>query len=82
MLDDLVDSSDLEHPKMFHLNSQRLHDPTLNLGDNDNLPVRQEKYRKGWRVKGSKACKGHWNNRVEQVKRDHISEIKVRYILQ
>ena len=80
-LDDLVDSSDLEHPEMLCLNGQRQRDPTPNLGDNDDPPVGQEKYKKGRGVKGSKACKGHRDGRVEQVRRDRMSEVKVRHVL-
>ena len=81
-LDDLVDSSDLEHPKMLRPNSQKQSNSTPNLGDNDNLLVRQEEYRKERGVKGSKACKRHWDGRGEQVRGDCMSEVRVRHVLQ
>ena len=46
MLDDLVDSLDLEHPEMLRPNGQKECDPTPNLGDDDDPPVGQEEYRK------------------------------------
>ena len=81
-LDDIVDSSDLVHPEMLRLNSQRQRDPTPNLGDNDNPPVGQEEYRKRREIKGSKACKGRRDGRVEQVRGDRMSEVRVRHVLQ
>ena len=81
-LDDLVDSSDLEHPEMLRPNGQRQRDPTPNLGDNDDPPVGQEEYRKGRGVKGSKACKGRRYGRVKQVRGDRMSEVRVRHVLQ
>ena len=45
-LDNLVNSSDLEHPEMLRPNSQRQRNPMPNLGDDDNPPVRQEEYKK------------------------------------
>ena len=82
MLDDLVDSSNLEHPEMLRPNGQRQCDPTPNLGDNDNSPVGQEKYRKERRVKDSKAYKRRRDGRVEQVRGDRMSKVKVCHILQ
>ena len=55
MLNDLVDSSDLEYPEILRPNGQKQRDSTHNLGDNDDPFVGQEEYRKGWGVKGSKA---------------------------
>ena len=81
MLDDLVDSSDLEHPEMLRPNGQRQRDPTPNLGDDDDPPVGQEEYRKGRGVKGSKAREGRRDSRMEQVKGDRISEVRVHHIL-
>ena len=57
MLDDLIDSSNLEYLEILHLNGQRQRNPMPNLGDNDNSLIKQEKYRKGRGVRGSKACK-------------------------
>ena len=82
MLDDLIDSLDLEYPEMLRPNDQKQRNSTPNLGDNDNLPVRQEKYRKGRRIKDSIACKRHRDGRVEQMREDRISKVRVRYILQ
>ena len=82
MLDDLIDSSDLEHPEMLRPNGQRQRDPTPNLGDDDDPLVGQEKYRKRWGVKGSKAHKGRRDGKVEQVRGDRMSEVRVRHILQ
>ena len=65
MLDDLVDSSDLEYPEMLRPNSQKQRDSTSNLEDDDNPLVGQEEYRKRWGVKGSKACKGRWDGKME-----------------
>lgn len=81
-LDDLVDSSDLEHPEMLRPNGQRQRDPTPNLGDDDDPPVGQEEYRKGRGVKGSKAREGRRDGRVEQVRGDRMSEVRVRHVLQ
>ena len=64
-LDDLVDSSDLEHPEMLHPNGQRQRNPTPNLEDNDDPLVGQEEYRKGRGVKGSKARKRRRDGTVE-----------------
>ena len=44
MLDDFMDSSDLEHLEMLCPNGQRQRDPTPNLGDDDNPPVGQKEY--------------------------------------
>ena len=38
-LDDLIDSSDLEHSEMLRPNGQRQRNPTPNLGDDDDPPV-------------------------------------------
>ena len=65
MLDDLVDSSDLEHPEMLHPNGQKKRDPTLNPRDNDNPPIGLEEYRKRRKVKGSKACKKREDYKIE-----------------
>ena len=65
MLDDLVDSSDLEHPEMLRPNSQKHRNPTPNLGNNDGLPVGQKEYRKKRGIKGSKTRKGRWDGGVE-----------------
>ena len=81
-LDDLVDSSDLEHPEMLRPNGRRQHNLMPNLGDNDDLPVGQEKYRKRRGMKGSKIRKGRWDGRVEQVRENRMFEVKVRYVLQ
>ena len=81
ILDDLVDSSDLEHPEMLHPNGQRQRNSTPNLGDDDNPLVGQEEYRKGQGVKGSKACKGRRDGRIEQVRGDRMSEVRVRHVL-
>ena len=81
-LDDLVDSTDLEHPEMLRPNGQKQRNLTPNLVDDDDLPVGQEEYRKGRGVKGSKACKKRWDGRVEQVTGDRMSEIRVRHVLQ
>ena len=67
---------------MLRPNGQRQRDPTLNLGNDDNPPVGQEEYRKGRGVKGSKACEGRRDGRVEQVRGDRMSEVRVRYVLQ
>ena len=80
-LDDLVDSSDLEHPEVLRPNGQKQRDPTLNLGNDDNPPVGQEKNRKGWGVKGNKAREGHRNSRMKQVKGDRMSEVRVHHVL-
>ena len=53
-----------------------------NLGDDDNPSVGQEKYRKRRGVKGSKAREGHWDGRIEQVRGDRMSEIRVHHVLQ
>ena len=82
MLDDLIDSLDLEHPEMLCPNGQRQRNPTPNLGDDDNPPVRQEEYRKRWGVKGSKAREGRLNGRMEQVREDHMFEVRVHHVLQ
>ena len=55
MLDDLVDSSNLEHPEILHPNGEKQRDLMPNLGDDDDPPIRQEEYTKGQRMKGSKA---------------------------
>ena len=81
-LDDLVDSSDLKHPEMLHPNGQKQCDFTPNLGDNDNSLVGQEEYRKGRGVKGSKAREGRRDGRMEQVRGDRMSEVRVHHILQ
>ena len=81
-LDDLIDSSDLEHLEMLRPNGQKQCNPTPNLGDDDNPLVRQEEYRKEQGVKGSKARKRRWDSRVEQVRGDRMSEVRVRHILQ
>ena len=81
-LDDLVDSSDLEHPEMLRPNDQKQRNPTPNLRDDDDPPVGQEEYRKGRGVKGSKAREGRRDGRVEQVRGDRMSEIRVRHVLQ
>ena len=81
-LDDLVDSSDLEHSEMLRPNGQRQRDPTPNLGDDDDPPVGQEEYRKGREVKGSKARKRRRDCRVEQVRGDRMFEVRVRHVLQ
>lgn len=80
MLDNLVDSSDLEHSEILRLNNQKECDPIPNLGDNDNSSVGQEEYRKIRGVKNSKACKKRQDGRVEQVKKDRISKVRVRHI--
>ena len=82
MLDDLVDSSDLEHPEMLRPNGQRHRGPTPNLGDDDNPPIGQEEYRKRRGVKGSKAREGRQDGRMEHVRGDHISEVRVHHVLQ
>ena len=82
MLDDFIDSLDLEHLEMLRLNGQRQRNPTPNLGDDDNPFVGQEEYKKGRGVKGSKPCKERRDGKVEQVRRDRISEVRVRYVLQ
>ena len=82
MLDDLVDSSDLEHPEMLRPNGQRQCDRMPNLGDDDDLPVGQEKYRKGREVKGSKAQEGRQDERMEQVRGDRMSEVRVHNVFQ
>ena len=81
-LDDLVDSSYLEHPEMLRPNGQKQRDPTPNLGDNDDPLVGQEKYRKRRKVKDSKARKGRRDDKVEQVRGDRMSEVKVHHVLQ
>ena len=81
-LDDLVDSSDLGHPEMLRPNGQRQRNPTPNLGDNDDPFVGQEEYRKRRRVKGSKAHERRRDGRVEQVRGDRMSELRVRHVLQ
>ena len=82
ILDDLIDSLDLEHPEMLRANGQKQRDPTLNLGDDNNPPVGQEKYWKGRGVKDSKAREGRRDGRVEQVRGDRMSEVRVRHVLQ
>ena len=81
-LDDLVDSSDLEHSEMLRPNGQRQRNPTPNLGDDDDPPIGQEEYRKGRGVKGSKARKGRRDGRVEQVRGDRMFEVRVCHVLQ
>ena len=63
-------------------NGQRQRNPIPNLGDNDNSLVGQEEYRKGWGVKNSKAREERRDGRMEQVKKDRISEVKVHHVLQ
>ena len=82
ILDDLVDSSDLNHPEMLRLNGQRQYDPTPNLGDNDNPPIGQEEYRKAQEMKGSKTQEGRRDGRMKQVRGDHMSEVRVHHVLQ
>ena len=82
MLDDLIDSSDLEHSEMLRPNGQRQRNLMPNLGDDDDPPVGQEKYRKGQGVKGIKACKERRDGRVEQVRGDRMSEVRVCHVLQ
>ena len=82
MFDDFVDSSDLKHLEMLRPNGQRQRDPTPNLGDDDNPPVGQEEYRKGRGMKGSKAQEGRWDGRMEQVRGDRMSEVRVHHVLQ
>ena len=53
-----------------------------NLRDDDDPPVRQEEYRKGRGVKGSKAREGRWYGRMEQMREDRISEVRVHHVLQ
>lgn len=53
-----------------------------NLGDDDNLSVRQEKYRKERGMKDSKVRKRRRDSKVEQVKGDRMSEVRVRHVLQ
>ena len=67
---------------MLRPNGQRQRNPTPNFGDNDDLPVEQEEYRKEREVKGSKACKRHRDGSVEQVREDRMSEVKVLHVLQ
>ena len=67
---------------MLRPNGQRQRDPTPNLGDDDDPPVGQEEYRKRQGVKDSKARKKRWDGRVEQVRGDRMSEVKVRHVLQ
>ena len=67
---------------MLRPNGQKQRDPTPNLGDDDNSPVGQEEYRKRQEIKGSKACEGRRNDKVEQVRKDRISEVRVRHVLQ
>ena len=82
MLDDLVDSSNLEHPEILHPNGQRQRDPTPNLGDNNNPSVGQEEYRKERGVKGSKARERRRDDRMEQVRGDRMSKVRVHHVLQ
>ena len=58
MLDDLVDSSDLEQSEMLHPNSQNQCNSTSNIRDDNNPLIGQEEYRKRRGIKGNKACKG------------------------
>ena len=67
---------------MLRPNGQKQRNPTPNLGDNDNPPVKQEEYRKERGVKSSKACKGRWDGKVEQVRGDRMSEVRVHHVLQ
>ena len=82
MLYDLIDSLDLDQPEILGQNSHMQRNPTPNLGDNDNPPVGQEEYRKRREIKGSKACKGRRDGRVEQVRGDRMSEVRVYHVLQ
>ena len=82
MLDDLVNSSDLEHPEILCPNDHRQRNPTPNLRDDHNPPVGEEKYRKRRGVKGSKAQEGRQDGRIEQVGGDRRSEVRVYHILQ
>ena len=67
---------------MLRPNSQKQRNPTPNLRDNDDPFVGQEEYRKEWGVKGSKAREGHRDGRMEQVRGDRMSEIRVYLVLQ
>ena len=58
MLNQLVNSSDLEHLEMLRPNSQKQRNPTSNLRNSNDPLIRQEKYRKRRGMKGSKALKG------------------------
>ena len=80
-LDNLVDSLDLEHPEMLRQNGQRERNPIPNFRDDNNPPVGQEEYKKRRGMKDSKACKGCWDSRVEQVRGDRMSKVKVHHIL-
>ena len=80
-LNDLVNSSDLEHPEMLRPNGQRQSNSTPNLGDDDDPLVGKEEYRKGWGVKVSKVRERRRDGRVEQVRGDRMSEVRVRHVL-
>ena len=81
-LDDQADSSDLKHLEMLRPKNQRQRDPTPNLEDDDDPPIGQEEYRKGQGVKDSKAREGRRDGRIEQVRGDRISEVRVHPVLQ
>ena len=67
---------------MLRLNDQRQYNPTPNLGDDDDPPVGQEEYRKRQGVKGNKVQKGFRDSKMEQVREDRISEVRVYHVLQ
>ena len=65
MLNNLIDSSDLEYPEMLHPNSQRQCNSMPNFRDDNNLSVGQKEYRKERGVKSSKAQERRQDSRVE-----------------
>ena len=67
---------------MLRSNGQRQRNLTPNLGDDNDPPIGQEEYKKGRGVKASKAQEGRRDGRMEQVRRDHMSEVRVHHVLQ
>ena len=81
-MDIKTDLEDFLNISQQRKNALKVKDNTVFQLDYNNPPVGQEEYKNGRGIKRSKAWKGRWNGKMEQVRRDCMSEVKVHHVFQ